>query len=154
MLPCPIAFHANCDTILLDSMLRTSYEETFPTVYVEISTKKFYFHELFLAVPFPACSQNKFWEHLGKRAVPMRKARLVGLLLALTRQAASVVLELSSPTLTSWRSLCWQPDWDPCWLDTRALAPWDRSWSLQGHGPNSAASSTLGFLKRIFCHQW
>ncbi len=86
-------------------------------------------------------------------AVPTRIARLVGLLLAWTRQAASALLELSSPSSTSWRGLCRQSNWAPCWLGTHVLAPWDRSWSLQGHDPNSTASSTLGSSERIFCHQ-
>ncbi len=102
---------------------------------------------------FPLVPQ-KIWERLGRTAVPTRKARLVGLLLALTRQAASALLELSRPTSTSWCGLSWQPDWAPCQLGARALAPWDCSWSLQGHETNSAASSTLGSLKRFFCRQW
>ncbi len=87
-------------------------------------------------------------------AVPTRKARLAGLLLALTRQAASALLELSSSTLSSWRGLCQQPDWAPHWLGTCTLAPWACSWRLQGHEPNSTASSTSGSSKRMFCHQW
>jgi hypothetical protein len=87
-------------------------------------------------------------------AVPTRKARLVGLLLALTRWATSALLELSSPTSTSWCRLSRQPDWAPCWLGACALAPWDRSWSLQGHKTNSATSSTSGSLKRFFCRWW
>ncbi len=87
-------------------------------------------------------------------AVPMRKARLVGLLLVSTRWAASGLLELSSPTSTSWCGLCQQPDWALCRHGARTLAPWDRSWSLQGHGPNSAASITLGSSNRIFHRQW
>ncbi len=97
---------------------------------------------------------QKIWERLGRMAVPTRKTRLVGLLLALTRQAASALLELPSPTSTSWCGLCRQSDWAPCRLGAHALAAWDRSWSLQGHGPNSAASSTLGTSKRIFCWLW
>ncbi len=97
-------------------------------------------------------------------AVPTRKGSLgrdmpsvgtlVGLLLALTWQAASALLELSNSTSSSWRGLCQQPDWAPHWLGARALAPWACSWSLQGYEPNSAASSTSGSLKRFFCHWW
>jgi hypothetical protein len=83
-------------------------------------------------------------------AVPSRKARLAGLLLASTRPAASALLELSSSTLSSWCGLCQWPDWAPHRLGTRTLAPWACSWSLQGHKHNSAASSTSGSLKRIF----
>ncbi len=79
---------------------------------------------------------------------------LVGLLLALTRWAASALLELSSSTSSSWRGLCQWPDWALHRLGARALAPWACSWSLQGHEPNSTASSTLGPSKRIFHHQW
>jgi hypothetical protein len=79
---------------------------------------------------------------------------LVGLLLALTWQAASDLLELSSSTLSSWRGLCRQPDWAPHRLGDRALAPWALSGSLQGHEPNSAASGTLGSSERFFCRQW
>ncbi len=46
---------------------------------------------------------------------------LVGLLLALTWQAASALLELPSSTSSSWRGLCWQPDWAPRRLSTRAF---------------------------------
>ncbi len=79
---------------------------------------------------------------------------LVGLLLALTRQAASALLELSSSTLSSWRGLCRRPDWAPHRLGARVLAPWACSWSLQGHKPNSAMRSTLGSSKRFFCLRW
>ncbi len=79
---------------------------------------------------------------------------LVGLLLALTWQAASALLELSSSTSSSWRGLCRRPDWDPHWLGACALAPWACSWSHQGHKTNSTASGTLGSSKRFFCHQW
>ncbi len=79
---------------------------------------------------------------------------LVGLLLALTWQAASTLLQLSSSPSSSWCGLCQQPDWAPRRLGTRVLAPWACSWSLQGHKPNSAVSSTSGSSKRIFCHWW
>ncbi len=102
---------------------------------------------------FPLVPQ-KIWERLGGMAVPTRKARLVGLLLALTRWAASALLELSSPTSTSWCGLSRQPDWAPCPLGARTVAPWDCSQSLQGHETNSAASSTSGSLKRFFCRWW
>jgi hypothetical protein len=62
---------------------------------------KFDFCKLFLAVPFTAHPPKKFLERLGRMAVPTKKTRLVGLLLALTRQAASALLELSSSTSTS-----------------------------------------------------
>jgi hypothetical protein len=51
-LSCPTAYHTNGDTIRLDSLLRMSVEETFLTACVDASTTKFYFCELFLAVPF------------------------------------------------------------------------------------------------------
>ncbi len=127
-----------------------SIEESFPIAYVDARTTKLNICELFLMVPFPARPQKLFWECLGGMAVPTRKARLVGLLLALTRQTASALLELSSPTSTSWRGLCWQPDWASYWLSAHALAPWDCTWSLHGHGLNFAASSTLGSSKRSF----
>ncbi len=79
---------------------------------------------------------------------------LVGLLLALTRLAASALLELSSSTSSSWCGLCRWPDWAPHQLNARALAPWACSWSRQGHEPNSAASGTLGSSKRFFCRRW
>ncbi len=104
--------------------------------------------------PISRSSPKKFWERLGGTAAPMRKARLAGLLLASTRQAASALLELSSSTLSSWCGLCQWPDWAPHQLGACALAPWACSWSLQGHKPNSAASSTSGSLKRFFCRRW
>jgi hypothetical protein len=55
----PIAFHVNGDTILLDSLLRTSVEELFPMAYVDANTMYFFFRELFLVVPFPARSPQK-----------------------------------------------------------------------------------------------
>ncbi len=97
-------------------------------------------------------------------AVPTRKAvleeiypsvgMLVGLLIALTWQAASALLGLASLPSTSWHGLCQQSDWAPYRLSARARVPGDQSWSLQGLGPNSAAISTLGSLKRIVCHWW
>ncbi len=111
-----------------------------------------------------SCSQWIFLRRLGRTAVPTRKGSLrrdmpsigmlVGLLLALIWQAASALLELSSSTSSSWRGLCQWPDWAPHWLGACALAPWACSWSLQGHKPYSAASSTSGSLKRFFCHRW
>ncbi len=79
---------------------------------------------------------------------------LVDLLLASTRQAASALLELSSSTSSSWCGLCQQPDWAPHRLGNCTLAPWACSWSLQGHEPNSSASSILGSLKRFFRRWW
>jgi hypothetical protein len=79
---------------------------------------------------------------------------LVGLMLASTWLAASALVELSSSSSSSWRGLCQWPDWAPHRLGTRALAPWACSWSLQGHKPNSAVSSTSGSSKRFFCYQW
>jgi hypothetical protein len=97
---------------------------------------------------------QKFWERLGGMAVPTRKARLVGLLLASTRQAASALLELSSSTLSSWSGLCQWLDWAPHWLSTCALAPQACSWSLQDHEPESTASSTSGSLKKKNRCRW
>jgi hypothetical protein len=75
---------------------------------------------------------------------------LVGLLLAMTRLAASALLELSSSALSSWRGLCRQPDWALHRLGTRALAPRVCSWSDQGRKPNSAVSSASGSSKIFF----
>jgi hypothetical protein len=75
---------------------------------------------------------------------------LVSLLLPLTWQAASALLELSSSTLSSRRGLCRQSDWVPHRLGACALAPWACFWSFQGLAPNSAASSTSGSSKRFF----
>ncbi len=61
---------------------------------------------------------------------------------------------VSSSTLSSWRGLCQRPDWAPHWLGTCTLAPWACSWSLQGHEPNSTASSTSGSSKSFFCRRW
>ncbi len=147
-LSCPIAFHANGNTIFLDLLLRTSVEETFCIFRCQYN--KFLFLQVVSRGYISRLFPKIIWERFSGMAVPTRKGRLVGLLLALTRQAASALLKLSSPTLTSWCGLCQQPDWAPCWLSACALTPWDCSWSLQGHGPNSAASSTLGSSKRIF----
>jgi hypothetical protein len=114
---------------------------------------KFHFRKLFLAVPFLACSQKNlrtsWWNGCS-----YKKNKAGWLAACLTRQAASALLELSSSTLSSWRGLCQGLDWAPHQLGARALAPWACSWSLQGHEPNSAASSTSGSSKRFFCHQW
>ncbi len=111
-----------------------------------------------------SCSQQKFLRRLGGTAVPTRKGSLgkdipsigtlVGLLLASTWRAASALLEPSSSTSSSWCGLCQQPDWAPHQLGARVLAPWACSWSLQGHKPNSATSSTSVSLKRFFRHRW
>ncbi len=104
--------------------------------------------------PISCSSPKKFWERLGGTAVPTRKAKLAGLLLASTRQAASALLELSSSTSSSWHGLCQQPEWALYQLGAHALAPWACSWSLQGHEPNSATSSTSGSSKSFFCRRW
>ncbi len=110
---------------------------------------KFYFRELFPTVSYPTHPPQKIWERLGGMAVPTRKARLVGLLLPLIRQAASALLELSSPTLTSWRGFCRQPDWAPCWLGTRALAPWDLLWVFRVTVPTPPQVALWGPRKEI-----
>ncbi len=108
-------------------------------------------------------SQQKFWDASAEWLFLQKRqswkkypsiGTLVGLLLALTWQAASALLELSSSTSSSRRGLCQQPDWASHRLGARALAPWACSWSLQGHEPNFATSSTSGSSKRFFCHQW
>jgi hypothetical protein len=126
----------------------------FPETNIDIGLNKISFLRVISRGSISHLFTKKFWERLSGTAVPTRKARLVGLLLAWTTQAASALLELSSPTLISWRGLCQQPDWVPRRLGARAHAPWDCSWSLQGHGPNSAASSTSGSSKRLFCCWW
>ncbi len=115
--------------------------------------QNFIFASCFLQSHFPLTPQ-KIWESLSRTAVPTRKARLVGLLLALTRWAASALLELSSSTSTSWGGLCRQPDWAPYWHGTRSLVPGDLSWSLQGHKLNSATSSTLGSSIFFAINDW
>jgi hypothetical protein len=97
-----------------------------------------------------SCSYEK--GSLGKDILSV--GMLVGLLLALTRQAASALLGLASLPSTSWCSLCRRLDWSPYRLGACMHVPGDRSWSLQGRVPNSATSSTLGSSKRFFCHQW
>ncbi len=134
----------------------------FPMVCIDASTTKFYFCKLFLAVPFLV--GNKNFEMPRRNGCSYEKGSLgrdmpsvgtlVCLLLVLTWQGASALLELSSPTSTRWHGLCRQTDWAPYQLGARALAPWDRSWSLQGHEPNSATSSTSGTSKRFFCCWW
>jgi hypothetical protein len=162
-LSCPIAFQANGDTTLLDSFLGMSIEEIFPTAHVDARTTKFYICELFLVVPFLARhkkSENAsaerlfLWERQSWRKNIPRIGMLVGLLLAITWQAASALVGLASLPSTSWCGLCWPPDWSPYWLGAHAHVPGDHSWSLQGRVPNSTASSTLGSLKRFFCHWW
>jgi hypothetical protein len=91
---------------------------------------------------------EKSWEGRAKLGT------LVGLLLATTRLAASAMLELSSPASSSWCGLCRQPDCDPHWLGTHALAPRVCSWDDQGRKPNSAASSAWGSLKKKLRRQW
>ncbi len=123
---------------------------------------KFYFCKLFLVVPFlignknietpwrNGCSNKKC--SLGRDMPSI--GTLVGLLIALTWQAVSALLELSSSTLSSWCGLCRWPDWAPHRLGAHALAPWACSWSLQGHKTNSATSGTLGSSERFFCRWW
>jgi hypothetical protein len=89
--------------------------------------------------------------------IPSRKAVLeetcLALGLDLIWQAASALLDLASLLSTSWHGLRQQPDWAPYWLGAHACVLGDQSWSLQGHGPNSAASSILWSWKRLFCCQ-
>ncbi len=101
-----------------------SVEDTFSTAYLDARTTKFYFCKFFLAVPFPARLPKKSENVSVER---LFQAMLAGLLLALTRQAASALLELSSPTLTSWRDFFQWPEWAPYWLGACTPAPWDRS---------------------------
>ncbi len=123
---------------------------------------KFYFHKFFLVVPFLVCKKKiemPRWKGCSYEKGSLGRdmpsvGTLVGLLLALTWWAASALLELLSSTLSSWHGLCRRPDWAPFGLGTRALAPWACSWSLQGHKPDSATSSTFGSSKQFFCRQW
>jgi hypothetical protein len=127
--------------------------------YIDTHTAKFYFCELFLAVPFHlswkilrtprrnGCSYEK--GSLGKDIPSI--GTLVGLSLALTWKAASALLGLTSFLLINRHGLCRWPDWAPYRLSARAHAPGDQSWCFQGRVPNSAASSTLGSLKRFSC---
>jgi hypothetical protein len=146
----PIAFQANGNTIPLDLLLRSFLWGHISDIVRRCLYNKILFLQVVSCGPITRSSPQKFWEHLSGLDVPTRKARLVGLLLALTRQAASALLELSSSTSTSWLGLCRRPDLAPYWLCACALKPWDRSWSLWGHGPNSTANSTLGSSKRFF----
>ncbi len=131
----------------------------FLATYVDVRYNEILFSLVFSCSPISR-SQRKILRRLGGTAIPMRKGSLgkvissigmlVGLLLASTWQAASALLEPSSSTSSSWCGLCRQPDWAPHRLGARALAPRACSWSLQGHEPNFAASSTSGSLKRFF----
>jgi hypothetical protein len=132
----------------------------FLTTYVDIQQN--IFCKLFLAVPF-LLGNEIFWDASAERLFLEKGSlgrdmpsvgTLVGLLLALTWQATSALLELSSSILSSWCGLCQRPDWAPHRLGARALTSWACSWSLQDHEPNSAASSTSGSSKRYFCHWW
>jgi hypothetical protein len=110
-------------------------------------------------VPFLVLNEN-FWDASAERLFLQGKGNLgkdipsigmlVGLLLASTWWAASALLEPSSSTSSSWCGLCPRPDWAPHWLGACTLAPRACSWTLQGHEPNYAASSTSGSSKKIF----
>jgi hypothetical protein len=150
MISCAIWFQAIRETIFLDSLLRSVREGHVSKGVHRRHYNKNLFSQVASLGSISRSFPQKIWERLGGTAIHTRKARLVGLLLALTRRAASALLELSSPTSTSWPGLCRWPDWAPCQLGACVLPPWDCSWSLQGHGPNSAASSTRGPRKDFF----
>ncbi len=147
---CPIALQAISKKYPFGLVSQTSVEGMFLTMYVDFQQNEILFLRVVSRGPISCSSPPKFWERLGGMAVPTRKARLAGLLRASTRQAASALLELSSSTLSSWQGLCQQPDWAPHRLGARTLVPCACSWSLQGHEPNSTASSTSGSSKDFF----
>ncbi len=126
-----------------------------PKIYVDARWNKILFLQLVSCGPISCLSwkilrtsqrNGCFYEKgsLG-RDIPSI-GMLVGLLLALTWQAASVLLGLASPPLTIWCGLRQWSHWAPYWLGAHARVPEDQSWSLQGRGPNSATSSTLRSL--------
>ncbi len=133
------------------------------TMYVDACTTKFIFaicflwsHFLLATKHFETPWQNGCSYKKGSLGRDMPSiGTLVSLLLALTWQAASALLGLSSLTSSCWHGLCQWLDWAPYQLGACTLAPWDRSWSLQGHKPNSAASSTSGSLNIFFAiYDW
>jgi hypothetical protein len=107
---CPIAFHAIREIIRLDSFIKTSIEDMFPTGNVDVLKNKILFLRVVSRDPISRC-QRKILRRLGGSACSFEKGSLgrdmpsvgmlVGLLLALTWQGASALLELSSSTSSS-----------------------------------------------------
>ena len=76
---------------------------------------------------------------------------LVGLLLALTWQAASALLGLASLPSTSWCGFCQRLDWSPYWLGARTMGLFLES---SGLGAQLRCKWQFGVLEKNFRCQW
>jgi hypothetical protein len=96
----------------------------FPMAYIDTRTKKNVFTSYFLRSHFlfvMKILRTSRWDDCSYEKGSLRKdipsiGTLVGLLLALTWQAASALLGLANLPLTSWRGLCQWSDWPPIGL--------------------------------------
>ena len=135
-----------------------SYQGTFPTAYVDVSTTKFIFAS-YLLRPVSLKNLRNLLRRFQKTSVPAPNEPHIVNLKYVELQldfwcAASVRLAQASLSLSSWYWQCWQPDWTPSQRGARACAPGYCLWSLQSQEPNSAARCTLGFLWVQYRGQW
>ena len=128
----------------------------FLTAYVDVSTWKFYFREVFLAAPLSQINRESFSEHVAETAVPEKPVVIFD-----TRgfgtwlwRAAFAFLAQASLTPSRWCQLSRRSVWAPFWRGARARAPGHRSWSVRARVHTSAASCTSGSLGAISARRW
>ena len=128
----------------------------FLTAYVDVSTWKFYFREVFLAAPLSQINRESFSEHVAETAVPEKPVVIFD-----TRgfgtwlwRAAFAFLAQASLTPSRWCQLSRRSVWAPFWRGARARAPGHRSWSVRARARTSAASCTSGSLGAISARRW
>jgi len=128
----------------------------FLTAYVDVSTWKFYFRELFLAAPLSQINRESFSEHVAETAVPEKPVVIFD-----TRgfgtwlwRAAFAFLAQASLTPSRWCQLSRRSVWAPFWRGARARAPGYRSWNVRAGPRDSAASSAWGSSGAISARRW
>jgi hypothetical protein len=133
---CPISFQANGKTIPLDSLLRSARWGHIPNGVHRRPYNKILFLQVVSCGLISPLSQNilrtsrqngySYKKGSLGRDIPS-VGTLVGLLLAMTWGAASAMLELASPSSTSWCGLRWWSDWAPYPLGAHARITGDQS---------------------------
>ena len=128
----------------------------FLTAYVDVSTWKFYFREVFLAAPLSQINWERFPEHVAETAVPEKPVVIFD-----TRgfgtwlwRAAFAFLAQASLTPSRWCQLSRRSVWAPFWCGARARAPGYRSRSVWACMLNSTATCALGVPRGINCRRW
>ena len=128
----------------------------FLTAYVDVSTWKFYFCEVFLAAPLSQINRESFPEHVAKMAVPEKPVVIFdtrGFGTWLWRTAFAFLAQ-ASLTPSRWCQLSGWSVWAPFWRGACVRAPGHCSWSVRAHARTSAASCTSGSLGAISARRW